>query len=439
MSELVETSNKPKESVPSSIQCLLLTQTNYTVWAIRMKVALQVHKVWETVKPGSTDVDKNNLARALLFHSTPKSMILQVGNLDTSKVVWDSIKTRNLGADRVKEARLQTLMAEFDRLKMKETDMIDDFVGKLSEISTKSVTLGETIDEVKIVKKFLKSLPRKKYIHITGALEQVLDLKTTTSEDIVRKLKTYEERICDEEDLQDGSNKLMYCNSDTQPQEFNQHGGRGRGWSRGRGRGRGNHAWFCKIDPMVTGKVRFGDDSKIDIKGKGSITFIAKGGERKVLADVYYIPDLKSKIISLGQATDSGCDIRMKEDYLTIHDRAGNLLVQASRSRNRLYKVRLEVDNMKCLLATNNSTLWHARLGHISPETIKTMVIKELVVGIANVSKDKETCASCLLGKPARRVFPKATSYCASQELELIHGDLCGPISPLTAANKSEA
>ena len=39
-----------------------------------------------------------------------------------------------MGAYRVREARLQTLMAEFDRLKMKDTDKIDDFVGKLSEI-----------------------------------------------------------------------------------------------------------------------------------------------------------------------------------------------------------------------------------------------------------------------------------------------------------------
>lgn len=79
-------------------------------------------------------------------------------------------------------------MAEFDRLKMKENDTIDDFAGKLSEISTKSASLGENIAEPKIVKKFLKSLPRKKYIHIIAALEQFMDLKKTTFEDIVGRL-----------------------------------------------------------------------------------------------------------------------------------------------------------------------------------------------------------------------------------------------------------
>lgn len=96
------------------------------------------------------------MAIALLFQSIPEALILQLGDLDSSKVVWEAIKARHVGADRVKEARLQTLMAEFDRIKMKETDTIDLFVGKLTEISSKSIALGEVIDEPKLVKKFLK-------------------------------------------------------------------------------------------------------------------------------------------------------------------------------------------------------------------------------------------------------------------------------------------
>lgn len=61
---------------------------------------------------------------------------MQVGDLDTAKAVWDAIKARHVGAERVREARLETLMAEFDRLKIKESDTIDTFVGKLSEISS---------------------------------------------------------------------------------------------------------------------------------------------------------------------------------------------------------------------------------------------------------------------------------------------------------------
>lgn len=87
------------------------------------------------------------MATALLFQSIPEALILQVGELDTAKSVWDAVKARHIGAERVREARLQTLMAEFDRLKMKVADTIDTFVGKLWEITSKSASLGEIIEE----------------------------------------------------------------------------------------------------------------------------------------------------------------------------------------------------------------------------------------------------------------------------------------------------
>ena len=399
MSDVKEESVVGKDARPSSVKFPMLTSSNYTVWSMRMKIALKVCKVWETIDPGNKDEEKNNMAIAFLFQSIPEALILQVGDIDTAKGVWEAIKTRYVGAERVKEARLQTLMAEFDRLKMKDEDTIDTFVGKLSEISSKSASLGEMIEEPKLVKKFLKSLPRKKYIHIVASLEQVLDLNTTTFEDIIGRLKAYEERISeDDDDQSDEQGKLMYASSEQQ-QFGSSSGARGRGrgghsaW-RGRGRGRygnfhsqrdtyksgqgrdlscitcfncdkqghyasecpdkqglklqeivetksdetqeadelmmhelvylneqrvnpsvfdtnldardvwyldngasnhmsGNRIFFSTLDETITGKVRFGDDSRIDIKGKGSIQFVFRGGEKKVLGNVYYIPGLK--------------------------------------------------------------------------------------------------------------------------------------------------
>ena len=46
------------------------------------------------------------MATALIFQSIPEALVLQVGDLDTAKKVWDSIKSRYMGADRVREARL---------------------------------------------------------------------------------------------------------------------------------------------------------------------------------------------------------------------------------------------------------------------------------------------------------------------------------------------
>lgn len=268
MSEIIPATVRIRDGVGSStIQCPMLTATNYNVWAVRMKLALKVHKVWEAIEEETASTEKNDLALALLCQSIPESLVLQVSELKQAKQVWESIKTRYAGAERVKEARLQTLMSEFDRLKMKETESIDEFGGKLAEIASKSAALGVIIEEPRIVKKLLKSVPRKKYIHIVATFEQVLDLNTTGFEDILGRLKAYEERIAEEEETEQDQGKLMYTNtegqanqshggnrssSDQNNQDYNNRGyyrdhnnesyrGRGRGgrsYYRGRGRGR---------------------------------------------------------------------------------------------------------------------------------------------------------------------------------------------------------
>ena len=198
----------------------------------------------------------------------------------------------------------------------------------------------------------------------------------------------------------------------------------------------GDKRYFSSMDNTITGKVRFGDDSRVDIMGKGTISFIDMNGEAMKMTDVYFIPDLRSNVISLGQATESGCDIRLRGDHLTMHDQKGKLLVRANRSKNRLYKVRMGIREAAQLYLSeiNESNRWHARLGHINAATMKTMIQKELVNGVPNVNITKEICSSCLLAKQARLVFPQATSYRANRVLELLHSDLCGPITPSTLA-----
>ena len=69
---------------------------------------------------------------------------------------------KHQGADRVKEARLQTLMSEFEKIKMLESDTIGSFSGKLSELASRSASLGQVIEEPRLVKKLLNSVPRFK-------------------------------------------------------------------------------------------------------------------------------------------------------------------------------------------------------------------------------------------------------------------------------------
>ena len=55
-----------------------------------------------------------------------------------------------------------------------------------------------------------------------------------------------------------------------------------------------------------------------------------------------------------------------------------------------------------------------------------------MVRGLPHIEHVGELCDNCLVGKQRRLPFPKAAKYRAVDALELIHGDLCGPIMPAT-------
>lgn len=63
-------------------------------------------------------------------------------------------------------------MSELDHIKMKDTYTINNFAENLSKLSMKAASLGETIEEAKLVKKFLNSFPRNKYIPIIASLNK---------------------------------------------------------------------------------------------------------------------------------------------------------------------------------------------------------------------------------------------------------------------------
>ncbi|MBW1279456.1 hypothetical protein, partial [Escherichia coli] len=75
---------------------------------------------------------------------------------------------------------------------------------------------------------------------IIASLEQVLDLNRTSFEDIIGRLKAYEERILDDENSVETQGKLFFSNTTTQENHSSYDNSRGRGRGRGRGlRGRG--------------------------------------------------------------------------------------------------------------------------------------------------------------------------------------------------------
>lgn len=512
---------------------------------------MEANDLWDAVDPADPkepiDAKLNKVARAAILSAIPEDVLFLVAKKKNAREVWTALKTMFLGVERVQEARVQSLQEEFDRLKMKGTETIDDYALKVGTIVNKIRELGENMEESYVVKRMLRSLPNK-FMQIVSSIEQFADLKSMTVEELIGRLKAHEERLRNANLVDDEHVLLTRAQWKAKEEKGGEasgsgtnKGGRGRGRSRGRGRGdgeRGNDkefkfdktklccyncqnyghyapeccskkeemahlveknddepavllvqmsepaqltnlpaemallneekviprvgdeenckklSWyldtgasnhmsgcrdvFTELDMTVSGTVKFGDGSVAEIRGRGTVMFQSQTEEHKVLTNVYYIPQLRSNIISLGQLDENGCKSILEDGTLYIYDQERHLLAKVRRSSNRLYVLNLQPAQPVCLMSVHKEKewLWHARFGRMNFRALRDMSKQQLVEGLPLIEHVEQLCEGCLVGKQHRLPFPSATTYRAQSPLELLHGDLCGPISPATPSGK---
>ena len=76
-----------------------------------------------------------------------------------------------------------------------------------------------------------------------------------------------------------------------------------------------------------------------------------------------------------------------------------------------------------------DNTLWHAQLGHLSYSTLYLAHKDGMVDGLPAIGASTLVRQSCLCDKRMRLSFPQEATHRASKPFELVHSDLCGPMS----------
>ena len=186
----------------------LFDGTNYAYWKVRMKVFLKAlgEQVWQAIEVGwikskeapidcdeATIIAANFNSRALnaLFCGVTNEEFKKISSTEVVKEAWTILETTYEGTKATKTVKLQRLTSSFEEIRMEEDETYDEFYAKLKDIVNSAFNLGECIAESKIVRKILRSLPKRFHAKIT-VIEEVKDIDQIPLTELVGNLQTYE-------------------------------------------------------------------------------------------------------------------------------------------------------------------------------------------------------------------------------------------------------
>ena len=181
-----------------------------------------------------------------------------------------------------------------------------------------------------------------------------------------------------------------------------------------------------------------GNDTSARVERIGTFRLLLNTGHFVDLLNTFVVPTFRRNLVSVSTLDKFGytCTFGNRKVSIKYED---NIIGSGSLSPHKLYLLSIVTSSNLVLHTTmkgsklnspssNSYSLWHRRLGHISQKRIDRLVV-EGVFQPFDV-RDLEKCVSCIKGKNTRTTG-KGSSR-ATELLQLIHTDTCGPFPTAT-------
>lgn len=156
------------------------------------------------------------------------------------------------------------------------------------------------------------------------------------------------------------------------------------------------------------------------------------------LRGVLHIPEAAANLFSVRQATSNGAKVAFSPSSCVISHSGSTLAVATT--MHGLYCMKADSPSLPAMPETamlaaskESAQLWHRRYAHLGYGNLAKLVKGNMVTGI-NIKPDEfmaqleQLCEPCVLAKQHRGPFPSSTNAAATQPLQLIHMDVCGPL-----------
>ncbi|XP_022007173.1 uncharacterized protein LOC110906331 [Helianthus annuus] len=238
------------------------------------------------------------------------------------KEAWEVLHKAYGGENRVKTVRLQTLRCEFDALRMKDSESIEDYINRTTVIVNQLRLNEERIEEQRIVEKILRSLTRK-YESVVVAIEESKDLNAISTKELLGILQSHELRLKQYDDAPtEQAFQVQSNNYDRSRQPRSKNTGRGCG----KGRGRFNRLIRC-YNCQKLGHTAIFCNKRDENDRSGNVLLHKDEAEDENDETMFMIFNVEEVIKNDCWYLDSGCNNHMTGDK--------NLFISLNESERR--------------------------------------------------------------------------------------------------------
>jgi GAG-pre-integrase domain len=166
-----------------------------------------------------------------------------------------------------------------------------------------------------------------------------------------------------------------------------------------------NREWFATYE-LYDGGVLLENDHLCKIAGVGTVRIKMHDGIIRTLTDVRHIPDLTQNLIFLSSLEDVGCKFQSNGGVLKV-SKGVHTLMKAKKIRTLYFLKGTSIVGTAAIMNStsdsDNTKLWHMRLGHMS-ERGMTLLSKEGLLCGQCIGK-LDFYEDCVFGKQKRLNF----------------------------------
>ncbi|EOY07494.1 Uncharacterized protein TCM_021915 [Theobroma cacao] len=141
----------------------------------------------------------------------------------------------------------------------------------------------------------------------------------------------------------------------------------------------GNANLFTELDESYRARVKIGNSLYMKILGVGTIG-VTTVASMKFIHEVHYVPKADQNLLNIGQLDDNGYALLFNNRQYTIFDPVGAELLTVS-MRNKCYPMDLLESKQQAFYSEYDSLeLWHKHVGYVNYNSLPTMASKELML-----------------------------------------------------------